>query len=121
MPDKPINLFSSGNYKTDVKLMLDTVVDEGSFMFFFTHPKFSRNNPETLTLQEAKDIFFNFLSHNFENVPKELISKLYFDKLDAESGDSDSYRRQVGIAFGDMLLGCASLNFAKQGELIKDN
>ena len=114
LPAKPIELLEKGDYKTDVNLLVDTVKDEGSFMLFAADPKFKAENPEKITLKEAKEVFFKMLSHNVHNVPKDTISKLYFDKLNPDNEDSDLYRKQVGIALGDMLLGCPTLQFAKQ-------
>lgn len=117
LPDKPRELVARGDYKTDVNILFDTVKDEGSFMLFLASPKFRQTNPEDLSLEEAKEIFYQMLTHNVgseQYIPKDTIDKLYFDKFNAHHDHPNLFRQQVGIALGDYVLGCATIDFAKQ-------
>ena len=106
-----------------MQLLVDTVKDEGAFMFFAADPRFDRTHPQPINLTAATEAFFAALDDNFHHhssssssspYPKEVIRKLYFDKLHGHNEDSDVYRRAVAVAFGDFLLGCPTLRFARE-------
>lgn len=95
-------------------MLVDTVTDEGSFMFFAQDRRFDRTHPEHINLTAAQEFFFHALDDNIRSYPKEIIRKVYFEKLHADHEDADVYRRQVGVAFGDFLLGCPTMRFARE-------
>ena len=116
LPDRPIDLLAQGNYKTDVNLLASTVEDEGSFIFALMFPQFRNVNPEPLELDQAKKVFFDYLSNHYlkgKTIPKELIDKYYFSGLNSNLDDQNLYRKRTTIALGDVILGCPTLEFAK--------
>ncbi|KAH9421440.1 hypothetical protein DERP_010577 [Dermatophagoides pteronyssinus] len=114
LPDHPNNMIKSGNHKKDFNLLVSTVEDEGSFIFAQTNSSFSS---EELSLNDAKSILLQYIDlfvSNHKSFDKDTMLKVYFGKFNEFYDDSDLFKKQVGIAFGDLFLTCPTLNFAKQ-------
>lgn len=117
MPMNPNQMIATGNHKKNFNLLVSTVEDEGSYEFSLrgSIPQFTRNNPASLTKKAAEDFLFEILANN-SNVQfdKNLISSVYYTGINEKFDDDDLLRRQTGIAYGDVYLGCPTLNFAKK-------
>ena len=115
LPAKPQEMLAAGNYKTDVKLLASTVEDEGSFIAALSAPQFRPISPEPLSLEQAKQFLFQFASHaGKREVDEKLLVDYYFSGLNQNYHSQDTFRRRVGIAMGDAILGCPTIEFAKQ-------
>ena len=113
-------MLAEGNHKKNFNLLVSTVEDEGSFLFYFTmqDKRFAKHNPEDVTLEEVKDFTKEFIQKDFEFVGKkfshdEMLEKIYFNGQNPHFDNPDQFRKQAGIAMGDNFLTCPTLNFAK--------
>ena len=117
LPDRPLEMLRSGDYKQNINLMIGTAKDEGSFVIaFYVDPhKYSQNNPPNITFSEAADDLARISSTLYSKAPVDgqEVSRLYFSGLSDRSG-SDLLRRTIGIAIGDYLLGCPTIQFGKE-------
>jgi carboxylesterase 1 len=117
MTDKPIEQIEKGNYKTDANVLIGTTSDEGSFVLhWIVDPlKYDKHNPHNLTRNQAFDelkriaTFYGCLSET----DAENVAKTYFLNISPQSDDYDLIRRTIGVAFGDYMIGCPTILFAK--------
>jgi len=115
LPQKPIDMIRSGNYKKNVNILMGTTDDEGSLLLTFlaNRTKFSISNPENITKSEAKEIldsiFTKFLP--IDSIKVEDIYNLYISQLPEDN--FDAIRRSLGVAFGDFILTCPTIQFGK--------
>ena len=116
LSDKPRDMLSSGNFKTNVNLMIITVEDEGAFLLnnFNDTVIFDALNPRNMTYSEA----YNYLRDMSGRMNSELpingedVAKLYFTGL-SDSDRSEILLKTLGIATGDYFLACPTKLFAK--------
>lgn len=111
----PRQMLAEGNYKTNVNLLVSTVEDEGSFIMALSGiPQFAATNPTALSLSEAKTFLSMMTGSSMKSTEyQEALAKIYFNGLNENLDIGDSLRKQVGIGYGDHLLGCPTLEFAK--------
>ena len=116
IPENPLKFLQKGDYKNNINLMIGSVEDEGSFILsWFVDPvKYSPINPANLTYSEAYNELIKFSSHLTTNTPinGNDVAKLYFTGL-SDKNCFNLLRRTIGIAIGDYLLGCPTIQFAK--------
>ena len=112
-----MEMLAKGDHKKNFNLLVSTVEDEASFFLQFSekHAAFRTTNPEPITLEEAKDYLLSILTTHIlkSPVPNDTISRIYFNGLNGNFDNSDLFRKQVGIAYGDVLYFCPTLEFAK--------
>lgn len=119
LPGTPQEMLASGNYKRNIRLLATTVEDEGSFiisLYGAVNASLKAKDPAPLSLEEAKGFFGSLLSeHLFPNrtIPQEMINMLYYSGLNGRTEASDEHRKRTGIAFGDLFIGCPTLDFAQ--------
>ncbi|KAH7645586.1 acetylcholinesterase-like protein [Dermatophagoides farinae] len=114
LPDDPISMIKSGNHKKNFNLLVSTVEDEGSFIFARTNDSFGK---EELSLNDAKSILIKnieFVNQDDKSYDTDAMLKTYFGRFNEFYDDTDLFKKQVGIAFGDLIIACPTLNFAKQ-------
>ncbi|OTF83887.1 hypothetical protein BLA29_003089 [Euroglyphus maynei] len=107
-------MIKMGNHKKDFNLLVSTVEDEGSFLFAMTNASFAK---EKLSLNDAKSILIEkikFFVPDHKPYDTETMLKFYFGKFNEFYDDDDLFKKQAGIALGDLILGCPTLNFVKQ-------
>lgn len=110
IPDHPFTLLQGGHYQTNVNLLVSTVEDEGSFAF----TSVAAFTNASLTLAKAKELLASHVNAHYlhQDPPQDLIDHIYFTGL--KSGENpDMFRARIGEAFGDLMLGCPTLEFAK--------
>jgi carboxylesterase type B len=116
LPKKPLSMLKSGDYKKNLSLLIGTTEDEGSFVLTFgvDNIKYNEFSPQNLTYSEAYDELKRIASVLTSKIPinGEDVAKLYFTGL-SDNNDFDLLRRTIGIAIGDYLLGCPTIQFAK--------
>ena len=117
LPASPTEMLAKSNHKTNFNLLVSTVEDEASFLLQFSqhHAAFRKENPESISLQEAKDYLLDILTSQILKtpVPNDTISRIYFNGLNANLDSADLFRKQVSIAYGDVFFSCPTLEFAK--------
>ncbi|CAG2116353.1 unnamed protein product, partial [Medioppia subpectinata] len=113
LPDAPDVMLRNGDYKKGLNLMIGTNEDEGSFILPMIAPdRYDKWAPKPLAHNEFVTDFKQFL---FGVTPGGLpvnaddIVKFYLNGL---SG-TDSVRKQVGVAIGDVVLGCPTILYGK--------
>jgi hypothetical protein len=106
LPGTVIEMLAKGEFKHDISLLLSTVEDEGSSFLQRASPFFRKDNPEPITLQQAKAFLKHLLEVNILHRPvaSDLINAVYFRGLNAEYDSEDTFRKRVGIAFGDAYI-----------------
>ncbi len=116
LPKKPLTMLKNGDYKKNTNLMIGTVEDEGSFLLqFHVDPKkYELFKPYNLTYKEAFDELKTIASRLRSRIPVNGtdVAKVYFSGL-SESHDFDLLRRTIGIAVGDFITTCPTIEFAK--------
>ncbi|CAG2175065.1 unnamed protein product, partial [Oppiella nova] len=121
LPKKPHEMLISGDFRKGMNLMIGNCEDEGSnvLMLFASNlgedpKKYDSHNPTPITYTEAYNTTKNLFS-SLALTPRingEDVAKLYFTGLSAKSGQ-DVVRRSIGYAFGDYLITCPTVSFAK--------
>ncbi|XP_017489614.1 PREDICTED: cholinesterase 1-like, partial [Rhagoletis zephyria] len=126
--EKPEKMLSSGSYQKNISLLVSTVEDEGSFviaMYGGAVPGLKATDPAPYSLAEAETFLPDLLSkHIFTGAngyplvnasSSEDIKKTYFSGFSAgNASQADEWRKRVGVAFGDLAIGCPTLNFARE-------
>jgi carboxylesterase type B len=115
LPQKPIDMIRSGNYKKNVNLLMGTTDDEGSLLltFMVNRTKFSISDPENITKSEAKEFLDSIFTKVFpiDSIKVEDIYNLYISQLSEDN--FDAIRRSLGVALGDYALTCPTIQFGK--------
>lgn len=110
-------MLQTGNHKKNFNLLLSTVEDEGSFILesITNSGQFLRNDPEPITIAEAKKFLNNLLNEVLKvEVENGTVNKLYFGGLNKNFDNQNLFRKQVGVAYGDLVITCPTIEFAKQ-------
>ncbi|CAG2181436.1 unnamed protein product, partial [Oppiella nova] len=107
LPEKPLKMLKSGNFKKSLNLMIGNCEDEGSFILALVvdPKKFSPNNPPPMTYPEAygtSQALFSALDET-PAIDGQEVSKLYFTGL-SDKTPQDVLRRTIGKAFGDYTI-----------------
>jgi len=115
LPRKVSQMFKAGDCKKDVNVLMGTTDDEGSFILsFLIDPKnFSLSNPINMSKSEAKQ-FLKFVLPRFfprAMINSEDVYNLYISQLPEDN--YDAIRRSIGVALGDYLLTCPTIEFGK--------
>lgn len=114
LSNKPNDMLSIGNFKTDVNLIISTVENEGAFLLnnFNAAVRFDALNPTNMTCSEAYN-YLRDMSHGMNSglnppVNGEDVSKMYFTGLSANDRN-ETLLKTIGIATGDYFLACPTL------------
>ena len=117
LPQKPIDMIRSGDFKKNVNLMISTVEDEGAFLINnFNDPvKFDFMNPKKLTISEAYIELADIAGGLNSEVPikGEDVAKVYLNGF-GDRTDSDLLPKAIGIAVGDYYITCPTLLFGRE-------
>lgn len=116
-PAHPKTLLANGDHKKNFSLLASTVEDEASFLLYLggNDTRFRQHYPDPLTLEEAQEFLINLIKQHVKNeqVPRETINKIYFNGINGNYDHANVYRKQVGIAYGDLFLNCPVIKFAR--------
>src|SRR6218665_690169 len=109
-------MLKKGDFKTDVNLIADSVENEGSFMLRH-YEQFDGEKPSAITLEQAKTFITKLLNDQIladkEKVDTEKLAKLYFNGVHPLD-DPDLFRNRATSIYGDLLLNCPVMNFARE-------
>lgn len=121
MPYPPQKMLQEGNHKKNFTLLISTVQDEASFMFYYypplIDPRFAKQCPSNLTLTEARKFLeTQIVQYTGETIDAtfDLANRLYYENLNKSQQTMDMFRRQTGIAFGDLVLSCPTILFGRE-------
>lgn len=115
-PENPIEALRKGNFKRDLNLLASTVEDEGSFVINFKNRdlRFHKDLPEKITLEEAQDkLALLTRSYADKDIDTDGVNRFYFNGF-TQHTPANLLRKTVGVAYGDLILACPTLYFAKQ-------
>ncbi|CAG2174080.1 unnamed protein product [Oppiella nova] len=113
IPDSPREMLASGDYRKGMHLLIGTTGDEGSQLLnMFSPIKYHKVRPKNMSLSELAGDFREFLTAFSLDINTDEVIKFYFNGLSDEQ-HPDVLRRHVGQAFGDFILGCPTLLYAK--------
>lgn len=117
MPAEPEQMMLTGDHKKNFHILMSTVEDEGSYFLYYgdevSDQRFDPKNPTRLTLEEAKEVLNRVVLGYTGERTFELATRLYFNGFNGNYDSMDLFRRQVGIAYGDLILNCPSILFAR--------
>ncbi|CAG2109778.1 unnamed protein product [Medioppia subpectinata] len=112
----PFEMLETGDYKKGLNLMIGNAQDEGSLLLsmFVDNITYSMFNPKSFTYNEAFDALKTMSSSIRLSKPVngEDVSRMYFTGLSTHT-PKDLLIQEIGIAFGDYLMTCPTIQFAK--------
>ncbi|CAG2115242.1 unnamed protein product, partial [Medioppia subpectinata] len=119
-PKTPIEMLETGDYKKGLNLMIGNTQDEGSILLAALVDPITYNiiNPKNFTYNEAFDALKTLSSGLKVSKPLngEDVSRMYFTGLSTHT-HKDLLIREIGIAFGDYVITCPTIQFAKNAFL----
>ncbi|XP_054167897.1 acetylcholinesterase-like [Oppia nitens] len=116
----PLNYQSrlqTGQFKQGLNLLITTTQDEGSPLIHLEedHHRYANSKPNPIDYLGATKELANIISLYFNQVDNqtvESINKFYFTGL-SNGSDVNTLSQQLGIAFGDLRIGCPTILFGQ--------
>ncbi|CAG2117010.1 unnamed protein product, partial [Medioppia subpectinata] len=114
LPSTPDVMLRNGDFKKGLDLMIGTTEDEGSVIMPIVRPdRYDKRAPKPLTRDELVGDFKQFMTlvtpGGLPNNAYDII-KFY---MNSQSADIDNARHRMGVAIGDVFLGCPTILYAK--------
>ncbi|KPM05549.1 Acetylcholinesterase-like protein [Sarcoptes scabiei] len=114
LPDLPDLMLLNGNHKKNFNILVDTVENEGGFWFKLFFPSF--DNDSSMHLNDVRDALkksIQTITDDKISFDLDLISRFYYNGFDDNFDDSELFKKQTSIAFGDLILTCPTLSFVR--------
>ncbi|CAG2118644.1 unnamed protein product, partial [Medioppia subpectinata] len=116
VPNNPLELLKSGDYKRDINVLIGTVDNEGSmFLGSFIDPiKFNKWQPLPISYHDAYEYAISFLTgfHRLPHTGSQQVVDTYFNGLSNET-NHEVLIQTVGRLVGDLWLTCPTKLFAR--------